>query len=247
MKRLLLSVLLFTFILSGLHAQRRNGLIGHRSESAGSLIISIGPNYCYADPFNSKGFWGPIANQSILTNNDITIGFRQTFVDNTGYTIFGQNFRNDFGYKAGFSFDNFTGDDKIYPQRDYSFTSTVLQLTGQAEYSMHFAQSRRSRSFPHTVYGFLGVGVLNSYAKLYRGSDGHGGYQYPPNGMDITPVIPYGFGYNYNFMRYYYVGAEFKWEFTFSDKIDGFKPPYPDSKSNDVLQGFFLTFGYKIF
>lgn len=246
MRRIIVAAFLFVLIFSGLHAQRRNGLIGHRTESEGSLILSFGPNYCYADPFNSKGFFGPIANQSILTNNDISVGFRQTFTNNSLYVFLGRNINIDFGYKAGFSFDNFTGDDKIYPQRNYSFSSTVLQLAGQAEYSVHFSQGRR-RSYPHTVYGFLGLGVLNSYATLNRGTDGHGGYQYPPNGVDITPVIPYGFGYYYNFKRYYYVGAEFKWEFTFSDKIDGFKPPYPDSKSNDVLQGFFLTFGYKIF
>jgi len=246
MKRILFSVLLFTLILSGLHAQRRNGLIGHRAESSGSLIISMGPNYCYADPYNSKGFFGPIANQSILTNNDITIGFRQTFVDNTGYTIFGQNFTNDFGYKAGFSFDNFTGDDKIYPDRDFSFKSTVLQLTGQAEYSVHFGKRYR-RGYPNTIYGFLGVGGLYSKADLTKGSGGHSGYKYAPNGVDFTPVIPYGLGYHYNFNKIYYIGAEFKWEFTFSDQIDGFKPPYPDSKSNDVFQGFSITFGYKIF
>jgi hypothetical protein len=244
MKRILLSVILFTLILSGLNAQRRNGLIGHRAETAGSLILSIGPNYCYADPYNSKGFFGPIANQSILTNNDISLGFRQTFVDNSTFSVFGQNVTNDLGYKAAFSFDNFTGDDKIYPVRNYSFTSTVFQLTGQAEYSIHFGQTRR-RNYPHTLYTFLGVGVLNSSAKLNLGTAARGDYQYAT--IDITPVIPYGIGYYFNFQRYYYIGAELKWEFTFSDKIDGFKPPYPDSKSNDVFQGFLLTFGYNIF
>ena len=245
MKRNVLSVLLIMLIFSGLQAQRRNGLIGHRSESDGSLILSIGPNYCYGDPYSSKGFFGPIANQSVLKNMDISIGFRQSFVDNSRYVLLGQNVTMDLGYKAGLSYDHFTGDDKNYPIRNFSFNSTVFQLAGQGEYSIHIGK-RYGRAYPHTIYGFLGVGALYCKADLLKGTDGgHIGYNY--RSTDITPVIPYGFGYHYYFYNTYYIGAEVKWEYTFSDYIDGFKPPKNVSKSPDVLQGFFVTFGYKIF
>jgi len=217
MKRFLFSIFLTLFIFSGAWAQRRNGLIGHRSENEGSLILSIGPNYCFADTYNSHGFWGPIANQSVLNNRDITIGFRQSFTDNTIYILLGQTVTTDFGYKASLSYDNFTGDDTNQPNaRDFSFNSTVFQLACQSEFSIHLGKSFRS-GLPHTVYGLLGAGVLNSKANLDTGITGRGNYKYAPNGIDITPIISYGFGYHYNFNQFYYIGAEFKWEYTFSD------------------------------
>jgi hypothetical protein len=209
------------------------------------LVLNIGPDYCFADPYSSKGFFGPIANQNILNNRDISIGFRQSFTNNSGFTFLGLSFTSDFGYKAIFSYDNFTGDDKDYPIRNFSFNSLALQLTGQGEYSVHFTTRRYGRYYPHTLYAFLGVGALYSNADLSRGTDGHAGYLYKTN--YIAPVIPYGIGYHYNFNTNYYIGAEIKWEYTFSDYIDGFKPPVVVSKSNDVLLGFSLTFGYKIF
>jgi hypothetical protein len=229
MKKLLISISLVMLTFSALQAQRRNGLIGHRTQSNGSLVLSFGPNYLYGDPDCSKGFLGPIFNQSMLKNENISLGYRHTFTD-------------DFGYKVAASYDHFTGND-IKTDRNYSFETSAFQFAGQGEYYYHFGRRFRRR-WPNTVYGFLGVGLMASNAILARPTlDNRGRYKYRQN--DITPVIPYGFGYKYDIDYQFSIGAEFCWRYTFSDFLDGFKPPYPYSVSNDVLEGFSLTLSYK--
>lgn len=229
MKKILLTFLLVLLFSAGMEAQRRNGLISRRGNSNGSLVLSIGPNYSFADPDCSKGFFGPMLNQSLLSNYDISIGFRQTF-------------SNDIGYKASISYDNFTGEDIKNP-RGYSFVTSAYQFNVQGEYSYNWGK-RYGRSTPNALYGFLGLGALYSIADL-KYSSYNGSYIHKPK--HLSPVIPYGFGYQYNFNTNYYIGAELKMVYTFSDYIDGFMPPTPQSNSNDIINGFSITLAYRIF
>ncbi len=230
MKKILLSIFLLILVSFAAHAQRRNGLIGHRTQSSGSLVFTLGPNYSFADPDCSKGVFGPVINQNFFENQSLSFGYRYTFSD-------------DFGYKVALGYDHFTGED-LKSDRNYAFKTNAFQLTGQGEYYYHFGKRFRRR-WPNTVYGFLGVGVMASNADLTRPSlDNRGRYKYRQN--DVTPVIPYGFGYKYDIDYQFSVGAEFCWRYTFSDFLDGFKPPYPNSISNDVLQGLSLTLSYRL-
>ncbi|MDP4238211.1 MAG: hypothetical protein Q8904_01905 [Bacteroidota bacterium] len=232
MKRLFLSVLFVLLLLDGLEAQRRNGLIGRRNTSEEYIIFSLGPDYCFAD---TKG--SPF-NESPLNNMDVSLGFRQRFSGDFGPGIL--------GYKAALNYSNFTGTDGSYVQRGYSFKTNVLQLAVQGEYTYQFGK-RYSRSTPNAIYGFIGAGVLRSNASLAGLNPNNypkNNYRYKPT--YIAPVIPYGFGYQYDLQNGFYIGAEFCWRYTLSDYIDGFKPPYPDSKSNDVMDGFSITVGYRI-
>lgn len=229
MKKILLSVFLVMLTFSALQAQRRNGLIGHRTQSSGAFVLTLGPNYGFADPDCSKGVLGPVINQNLFENQSVTFGYRHTFSD-------------DFGYKVALGYNHFTGND-IKMARDYSFVTNAFQLAGQGEYYYHFGKKYRRR-WVNTVYGFLGVGIMSSNAVLDapRKYTYYKGYRQ----NDVTPIVPYGLGYKYDIDSQFSVGAEFCWTYTFSDYLDGFKPQYPNSKSNDVLQGFSLTLSYKL-
>lgn len=230
MKRILLLFFLVALTFFAAHAQRRNGLIGHRTQSSGALVLTFGPNYSFADPDCSKGIFGPVINQNIFENQSFTFGYRHTFSD-------------DFGCKVALGYNHFTGND-ILSDRNYAFKTNAFQLEGQGEYYYHFGKMYRRR-WPNTVYGFLGVGVMASNADLTRPTmDNRGRYKY--RGDDVTPVIPYGIGYRYDIDYQFSVGMELCWKYTFSDFLDGFKPPYPNSKSNDVLQGLSFTLSYKL-
>jgi hypothetical protein len=231
MKRLFLSVLiLFTFFLVP-HAQRRSrGLVNESKETQGYLFLSIGPEFCFADPTASP------YSQSLLKNNNFTLGYRKLYP-------------NNLGYKFEVSCMNFTGNDTVSLSsiRRYSFHSQVLKAAFMGEYSIILGRRYYYRSTPSLIYGFLGAGVLRSIANLNCD---------PANIVDNytykriynCPVIPFGGGYRYNFNNGFLLGFEVNYNYTFSDYIDGFKPPSVGSKkfskSNDIFGGISLTFSY---
>jgi hypothetical protein len=239
MRRLLFTVFIVMFALSGLQALPRRGLVrNQRNGQAGSLFFSFGPNFCFADPDCSKGFLGPIANQGLLENEEVSLGYTQDFTENLSL-------------RGMLSYDNFTGSD-ITSARKYSFKTSAFQFEAIGEYSYHFSLARRYRNnTPNSIYGFLGIGAMSIDAKLNRPMIGgvypydSWGYVFKPK--SIAPVIPYGFGYSYQMSPEFSMGLEFIWRYTFSDQLDGFKPPLPSSVSNDVLQGISITMAYKIF
>lgn len=226
MKKILLSIFLVMLTFSGLQAQRRNGLIGRRTQSIGSLVFTFGPSYSFADPDCSKGIFGTVVNQNMFKNQNFSFGYRNII-------------SNDFGYKISLRYDHFTGND-IKTARNYSFATNAFQLGGQGEYYYHFGQRFRSR-WPNTLYGFLGLGVMASDAALNTPIR-YTYYKYRQR--DVTPVIPYGVGYKYDIDSQFSIGAEIGLMYTFSDYLDGFKPR--QSKSNDVLEGFSLTASYTL-
>lgn len=230
MKKIFLFIILVSSFLVELKAELPNGLIN--SKSVSYFVVSLGPNYCFADADNSKAMLGPVLNQSPLKNWDISVGYRRKFDSNLGY-------------KVALSFDNFTGND-IKSPRNYSFQSNMLQLTVQAEYSINFESGCNCKT-PNSIYGFVGTGVMGSKANLVRHGiqDDMSGYQYKT--YDFAPVVSLGAGYLYHITNSLVLGAEYKMEYPFSDFIDGFKPPFPASNTNDFIQGFSVSLSFKIF
>ena len=229
MKKIILLIVLITTFLGGLKAELPNGLINTNSDSY--FVISFGPNYCFSDANNSKSIIGPFINQSPLQNWDISVGYKKKFHTNLGY-------------KIGFSVDNFTGND-IPPtknNRSYSFQSNLIQLTVQGEYSFYFETDCFCKD-PNYLYGFAGTGVMASNANLNNSNQIFKSYKYKKN--DIAPVVFLGIGYLYHISNKLAIGAEYKIEYPFSDYIDGFKPPLPDSKFNDLIQGFSVSLNLK--
>ena len=224
MKKQLLSGLIILLFIGEICAQRgRRGLVDNSGMSYNYLTLNLGPAYCFAD---TKAY--PLT-QSILSNWDLSLGYRKSY-------------SNNLGFKIAMDYSNFTGTDEgTISKRGYSFTSNVLQISGQAEYSILIGKLS-----PNSIYAFIGAGILKSNAKLTyditKVDISKARYLYQP--VTIAPVIPFGAGYQYDFDNGFLIGAEMTWRLPISDTIDGFSPPSSNSKSNDVIIGFSLTMSY---
>lgn len=226
MKRLLITIVLISLGINLLTAQRRNGLISRRIDTEGFLSLSVGPAYCAGDQF------GSIFEKSFLDGNNFStsLGFRQMFPGN-------------FGYKANFTYGNYFGSDglKQHSVGFLSFNSSVLEFTLRGEYAPFNFGPRFRRDTPNSIYFFLGGGIASANVTSKS-------INYPVDvAKTLTAVIPVGFGYQYDFNNGFLVGAEFGWQFAFSDYMDGYHPPIPNSKSNDILGNFAITVSYKLF
>lgn len=233
MKKILISAFIVVLVLPGLQAQRRNGLIGRRIQSMGAITFSIGPGVCLGDAGSSKSVGSYFNNTFVdgIHNFDMALGFRHIL-------------QNGFSYKADFEYGNYSGSDKNtnLEDRNFSNISNVIEFSGRGEYSYYFG-SRYSRTLPHSIYGFAGVGVLNSFTK-YTGS-----YQLL-FGEELSPAfaafIPYGIGYQYQLTPEFTIGVELGGQYAISDYVDGFHSK-DWSKSNDILGNLKFTVAYKIF
>ena len=224
MKRPLLSVLFLLLLIGGIQAQRGRGLVDKSDETTSYLTLSVGPSFCFSDT-KSEAYSEPV-----LKNYDLSLGYRKLF-------------SNNFAYKIAFSYNNYTGRDtaSISSKRLYSFSTSVMQLGINAEYFIKIGREYYYKPTPNAIYLFLGAGVLRSKANLSI-SQSRRGYDYKINNYNYAPVIPFGFGYQYNFNNKFLLGAEANWKLPITDFIDGFSPPYPESKSNDILTTFSVTF-----
>jgi len=221
-KYVLFTFLLILLPLFTLMAQHWPGLVGKDGEPVASVLVSLGPEYCFADTKE------PALMQNILRNKDLSVSFRVRYT-------------NNFGYRASFSYSTFTGSDGASVSRSYSFASQAIQLAAMGEYTIPFGKTYGESLFPPGIYLFLGVGLLRCKANLDYYSKA--GYQYNTNAT-ISPVIPLGMGYQYTFANNFQLGVEYMLRWSFSDYLDGFRPPSSASKSIDVLQGAAITLGY---
>lgn len=233
MKKLVLLSLILLILIPELDAQRRNGRIRRRSSSAGSIVASFGPAYCFGDskdsPFSKTFLDG--------TNANFSLGFRQRFPTN-------------FAYKGTLTYGDYTGTENS-TSRGLDFHSQIIQLSARAEYWYEFALQKRRRYKPHSVYGFVGAGISSAnISHPFRANltDEEFEKKYvEARSTDITEVTPYGFGYQYDFNNKFLLGAEVGWQFPLSDYLDGLHPTSGSSKSNDILFGVSVTLAYKIF
>jgi len=194
------------------------------SKSTQSVIVSLGTEYCFADTKES------VTKQSPLKNIDMSFGLRIKYPTN-------------FGYRVNVGYSTFTGSDGASVSRSYSFASKTIQLSAMGEYTLSFGEAYETSSTPNSIYFFAGVGLLNCRANLDYYPKAN--YQYKAD-TNNSPFIPFGMGYQYNFSNNFQLGVEYNVRWSFSDYLDGFKPPRSASKSMDMLQGFSITLGYKI-
>ena len=241
MRRIILAAFLLVFIFSGLQAQRRNGLIGHRTEQAGLLTFSVGPAYCFDDPYASE------FNSSIFNGHDfqIALGFQHSIGE------------DGFGYRAQLHYLNFTGEDiptaigednknRVHSMGFESYVANVFELTGRGEYSIEFGSKYR-RAKPSTVYGFVGLGAFLSTATFppVTGQDVYIGKLTPSFGI----FIPFGVGYKYQLNSQISIGAEVAPQVVFSDYVDGYKGSHIPGVPvvNDNIGSLSFTFYYQLF
>ena len=221
MKKIFILFTLFLLFSSGLEAQRRSGLFGHRRGSNGStyLFTALSPYsaFCLGDMdgwYNGSNFMGSLGMRHIYSNN--------------------------FGYRATFSYGSFQGKDTDpLGYRNASSAAKVLELAAQAEYVI-WGGPYSQNSNPNSVFIFGGIGVLNSSANAISR-----GVQLPSSNI-ITPFIPIGVGYQYDINDTYSVGAEVGGHLAFSDMVEGYNPHVSGNKFNDVVAYFAFTFTWKI-
>jgi hypothetical protein len=137
----------------------------------------------------------------------------------SGKSTLAQTANNHFGVKGTLAYGQFAGTDEgtSNPTRGYSFTSDITEISLQSEYTLYGGPYARRRT-PNLVYIFAGAGILSYQPKLIR--DGGPRPIDTVNGRGITPVMPFGIGYQYRFSTRFSLGAEFGWRYTFTDYLD---------------------------
>jgi len=239
-------------LFPGLKAQNQRGLYGQQLGGfRTTLTASTGPVYLFGDPGvldEKQGFFNFLDYRFTDTRFLYSVGIRHIF-------------SNNLGIKANACYGTFAGTDEKskYNERGYSFESTLYEFAIHGEFLLLGGPNSES-STPHTLYVYAGVGVMKSkadlkYSKdLKYSNDSTTNYSIipPMTGHDgdsiklkvIGPVIPFGIGYQIQFNNKISLGAEFGYQYFFSDFIDGLKTK--KSTKRDVLTSLSLTIAYKI-
>lgn len=239
MKKIVLISVLLLFVLIDLFSQRRNGLIGHRrTQGSGLFTVAMGPSYCFDDPY------GTDFSKSFFSGHDYQLAL--------GYLSSIKN--SDFWYRVQLHYANYKGDDGSSSHqtgaRYYSYLSNVFQLSARGEYSVKFGE-RFKRKMPNSVYGFLGLGVLNSTVKYPQSSNNTNNF--PLFEGKTTPslalFIPVGIGYMYELNPKSSIGVELTNQIIFSDKVDGYEGSHITGVPivNDHIQSLTFTYYYNLF
>lgn len=233
MKKYIIVVIIFLFTVSSVWAQRRTGLLGGRSETSGSLLLSLGSAHCQDDPYGSE------FDKMFYDGNNFKIGLG--YLQTLGST--------HFAYRTLLQYVNLTGQDLPYKQHSRGFESylaNVFQLSGRGEYLYSFGPRFRVRK-PHTIYGFTGVGTLLSSVKYPEvpGETVLKGKTTP----SLAFFIPVGFGYKYDVNDQFAMGLEFCEQVVFTDMVDGYEGSHiPGVRLvNENIMSLSFTFYYKLY
>ena len=201
----------FLIISNFIVAQKRLlGQFTHDIPGIFSVMLSgVGPAYLFGD------VGGRIEDQIFLGSTDWDMT-KTRFLYSIGFR---QHFPNNFGLKGTLAYGQFAGTDEgtSNPTRGYSFTSDITEISLQSEYTLYGGPYARRRT-PNLVYIFAGAGILSYQPILIR--DGGPRPIDTVNGPGITPVMPFGIGYQYRFSTRFSLGAEFGWRYTFTDYLD---------------------------
>lgn len=229
-------LLLVLIVQQNLNAYNRYGLIGRKPKTTGIVNLSLGPSHCFSD------MHGSAFETSFLDSHNFRVAL--------GYKI---PLKNNFAVSSTFQFGNYTGRDLNY-SRDFFYISNIMGLTVRGEYGLNFRDPRLGKfnhgrysylnNEPNTLYTFLGAGILNANITDYLPKNA------PKNIFrqnSFAFAVPFGIGYERKFGSKFTLGLELEWQYAFSDFLEGFKPPAPGSKNNDILGGIYLKFAYKLY
>ena len=183
--------MIFLLLISNfIVAQKRLlGQFTHDIPGIFSVMLSgVGPAYLFGD------VGGRIEDQIFLGSTDWDMT-KTRFLYSIGFR---QHFPNNFGLKGTLAYGQFAGTDEgtSNPTRGYSFTSDITEISLQSEYTLYGGPYARRRT-PNLVYIFAGAGILSYQPILIR--DGGPRPIDTVNGPGITPVMPFGIGYQYRF------------------------------------------------
>jgi len=231
MNKRLLYILLFISVVSGIGAQRRYGLYGHRNGDGYSILMGgAGPAYLFGDvggSMKSTLFKGTTFNYS-STRNFVTLGYRYIFPNNLSLRL------NVF-YGSFYGADTLTN----LQARKYAFRSDLMETSLQSELFL-LGGPRQLGSTRHSLYLFAGGGIIIHKPHLWGNSRSTDIIK--SDVIGYTPILPFGVGYEFYLGNGFSVGGEMAFRYAYGDFLDGLKTP--DSDNNDVLTNFNITFSY---
>jgi hypothetical protein len=260
MRRIFVYILLVSFLVSSVSAQRRrtNSRGTERRSNApyrkgtknskleegefkgiiSATLYGPGPGYLFGDIGGSpdpKNFMGA---------TDWVIKDTRTYWGLGSQIIFPGNF----GLRANFNTGSFVGDDMRSRNihRGWSYSTNIYEGTLQGMFV--FLGGTDEVGGRHMVYGFLGIGYFYSTAN-FAGSLANR-LEDPFRRIDLiksnefNTSIPFGVGYQFRIDSKWSVGAEFAIHYYLSDFVDGISTAY--SRSEDVISALNLTVTYNI-
>jgi hypothetical protein len=137
--------------------------------------------------------------------------------------------------------------------RNYAFSSSVLEISGQYEYSIipesaplnfslgNLRRGLRSASANLNTYVFAGLGAVFFDVKPLADLDGSNRFE---SNKSMSLVFPAGVGIKYPIARQLHLGLEIGGRFATSDYLDGFTSEF--SNSTDIYYFSLLYVVYKI-
>lgn len=241
-KNIIVIFAFFFLTIFRVDAQSRNGLYGFSEPGTSSIVLTgLGPGFLFGDLGGSikSGFLKDFEFEN--SKAMISLNYRYMFPNNVGFkvnAVYGKYKHSDKGSRNG--------------NRNYNSNIDLGILGMHFEYNLWGGQYADYPS-DHTGYLFAGFGVLYSVSKIWTTDHiinkrflGKNIVSYEYNNAHtytVAPVIPIGFGYEYEFDSNWAVGAEYILHMPLTDYVDGVSPS--GSKSKDYLMSLSMTMTYK--
>lgn len=160
-----------------------------------------------------------------------------TYAFTLGYK---QIYSNRLGYRINYVNALYRGKDNPKDiNRDYSFKSNVNEFHLMAEYvflgdPIYYTGSR------HTLSALVGIGLIHS--NIDFNGDIKPGTKVKDSNIGFQ--VPVGLSYQFRVGKRASLGADFMWEFNFTDYVDGISTQ--NKENYDILSYLMLTFTYQI-
>lgn len=163
----------------------------------------------------------------MLYKGDVSVHLDPRLYRPAGGLFFRYNATRSFSMRLGIAVGGIRGDDQLsndpfQQARNYSFRSSISELTGDVQYNFrNYSPLPKAKNW--TPYVFGGLGLFNCKNSVVRA-----------RGMLSFPV---GVGLKYEFHRPWSVGVEFGTRFTRYDYLDGLGDQTFGTTSNKLGQG----------
>ena len=204
---------------------QKYGLLSHESIQATSIIVSGGLSKLQGD-IGGLNLEKPYMKESGYV---ASLGYRVEFPSRLGYMInldYHQNKASDIDTHLNY--------------RVLVFDTKVIKFEGRAEYNLIGGSFSRQRA-PMSLFLFAGSGLAYSKPILNREYDYLRYYETLKTDI-ISPVAFAGVNYRFRLNSYLGIGLEYKFNFFFTDFVDGYHTVWSDSK--DVSSDFKVSFSF---
>jgi len=179
----------------------------------------------------------------VSTRPNISVGMRYRFAER-------------FAFRGNLGIAMLHGSDvaSVNEKRDYSFKSSLFEVSGQIMYSitpekqvisysaMNMRQGLRKFNAGIHVYAFAGIGAAYFKPTALDNLQDSEGFE---GGKNIGLALPVGLGVRYPFSPRTWVGFELGGRLTTSDYIDGYTSKFSSSNDMYYFSQFFVSYKLK--